>query len=169
MKRFAAGSRANSRISALRFCSQQKTQELADRAKADHDLKKAAKDLGANFLTSDFVAPDGQVPQIGSLSGQASAIFSLKQGEVSGPIVSGANGIVAKMLDKQVPTDQEFAAKKDGIRESLLDAKQNETFGLFLSSLRKDMEKSNHLKINSDEMKNLTHGQGSEGPEEGSE
>ena len=27
---------------------QQKTQELSDRAKAEHDLKKAAKDLGAD-------------------------------------------------------------------------------------------------------------------------
>jgi peptidyl-prolyl cis-trans isomerase D len=150
------------------FLLQQKTQELADRAKADHDLKKAAKDLGANFMTSDLVAPDGQVPQIGSLAGPASAIFSLKQNEVSAPIVSGANGIVAKMLDKQVPSDQEFAAKKDEIRQSLLEAKQNEMFGLFISSLRKDMEKSNRLKINQDEMKNLTRGQGP-GPGEESE
>jgi peptidyl-prolyl cis-trans isomerase D len=151
------------------FLLQQKTQELADRAKADHDLKKAAKDLGANFMTSDFVTPEGQVPQIGSLSGQASAIFSLKQDEVSGPIVSGASGIVAKMLDKQVPSDQEFAAKKDEIRQSLLDGKQNEMFGLFITSLRKDMEKSNRLKINQNEMKNLTHGQGPEAPAEESE
>ena len=33
----------------------QKTQELSDRAKADHDLKKAAKEAGAEFKTSDFV------------------------------------------------------------------------------------------------------------------
>ena len=33
----------------------QKTQELSDRAKAEHDLKKAAKELGATLKTSDFV------------------------------------------------------------------------------------------------------------------
>src|SRR5262249_23656953 len=47
----------------------QKTQELSDRAKAEHDLKKAAKELGAEYKTSDFVAPDAQVPDIGSMSG----------------------------------------------------------------------------------------------------
>ncbi|MGA7687241.1 MAG: peptidylprolyl isomerase [Terriglobales bacterium] len=146
---------------------QQKTRELADRAKADHDLKKAAKDLGANFMTSDFVGPDGQVPNIGSLAGPASAIFSLKQGEMSGPIVAGADGIVAQLLEKQPPTEQEFAAKKDEVRQSLLEAKQNEIFELFLSNLRKSMEKSNLLRVNQDEMKNLTKQQ--EGSEEGSE
>ncbi len=41
----------------------QKTQELSDRAKAEHDLKKAAKELGATLKTSDFVLPNDQVPR----------------------------------------------------------------------------------------------------------
>jgi hypothetical protein len=32
--------------------------------------------------------------------------------------------VVAQLLEKQAPTDQEFAAKKDEIRQSLLEAKQ---------------------------------------------
>ncbi len=147
---------------------QQKTQELADRAKAGHDLKKVAKELGANLMTSDFVTPDGQVPSIGSLSGPASAVFSLKEGEISGPIVSGANGMVARLLERQVPSEQEFAAKKDEIRQGLLEGKQNELFEVFIANVRKEMEKSNRLKINPDEMKNLTRQPGT-GSEEGSE
>src|SRR5205823_463964 len=50
----------------------QKTRELSDRAKASHDLKKAAKELGATVKSSDFVLPDGQVPDVGSMSGGAS-------------------------------------------------------------------------------------------------
>ena len=67
----------NERVAALLT---QKTQELADRAKAEHDLKKAAKEAGATIKTSDFVLPDGQVPDIGSMSGGASVAFSLKIG-----------------------------------------------------------------------------------------
>jgi peptidyl-prolyl cis-trans isomerase D len=144
------------------FLLQQKTQELSDRAKAEHDLKKAAKDLGATVKTSDLVAPDGQVPDIGSMAG-ASAIFSLKPGQISGPITAGGNGVVAQLLEKQAPTDQEFAEKKDGIRQSLLEGKQNDLFGLFVSNLRKDMEKSKRLKVNQEEMKNLTRQGGQEG------
>lgn len=138
------------------FLLQQKTQELSDRAKSSHDLKKAAKDLGATLKTSDLVAPDGQVPDIGSMSGAASVIFSMKPGEISGPINAGGNSAVAQLLEKQEPTDQEFASKKDQIRQSLVEAKQNEMFQLFVTNLRKDMEKSNRIKVNQEEMKNLT-------------
>ena len=145
------------------FLLQQKTQELSDRAKAAHDLKKAAKDLGATVKTSDLVPPDGQVPDIGSMT-SASAIFSLKPGDISGPITAGGNGVVAQLLEKQTPTDQEFVAKRDEIRQSLLEAKQNDLFGLFVGNLRKDMEKSHRLKVNQEEMKNLTR----QGRQEGS-
>ncbi len=144
------------------FLLQQKTQELADRAKAEHDLKKAAKELGATVKTSDMVAPDGQVPDIGAMS-NASTVFSLKPGDISGPISAGANGVVAQLLDKQMPTDQEFAAKKDQIRQSLLESKQNDLFGLFVTNLRKEMENSHRLKVNQQELKNLTR----QGAEEG--
>jgi peptidyl-prolyl cis-trans isomerase D len=146
------------------FLLQQKTQELSDRAKASHDLKKAAKELGATVKTSDLVLPDGQVPDVGSLSGAASSIFTLKPGEISGPINTGSNGVVAQLLEKQAPTDQDFAGKKVEIRQTLLDGKQNEVFSLFVSNLRKEMEKSNKLKVNQEEMKNLTR----RGAEEGS-
>jgi peptidyl-prolyl cis-trans isomerase D len=145
------------------FLLQQKTQELSDRAKAAHDLKKAAKDLGATVKTSDLVPPDGQVPDIGSMT-SASAIFLLKPGDISGPITAGGNGLVAQLLEKQIPTDQEFVAKRDEIRQSLLEAKQNDLFGLFVANLRKDMEKSHRLKVNQEEMKNLTR----QGRQEGS-
>ena len=146
------------------FLLQQKTQELSDRAKAGHDLKKAAKELGATVKTSDLVLPDGQVPDVGSLSGAASSLFTLKPGDISAPINTGTNGVVAQLLEKQAPTDQDFSAKKDQIRQTLLDSKQNELFSLFVSNLRKEMEKSNKLKVNQEELKSLTR----RGAEEGS-
>jgi len=145
------------------FLLQQKTQELSDRAKSEHDLKKVAKELGATVKTSDLILPDGQVPDVGSMTGAASVVFSLKPGDISGPISTGANGVVAQLLERQAPTDQDFAQKKDQIRQSLLETKQNDLFGLFVSNLRKEMEKSNRIKINQEEMKNLTR----RGAEEG--
>jgi peptidyl-prolyl cis-trans isomerase D len=142
---------------------QQKTQELSDRAKAEHNLKQAAKELGATMKTSDLVLPDGQVPDVGSMTGAASTIFLLQPGQISGPISAGSNGAVAQLLDKQLPTEQEFAEKKDQIRQSLLQAKQDELFALFVSNLRTQMEKSNRIKINQEELKNLTRQPSEEG------
>jgi len=135
----------------------QKTQELSDRAKAAHDLKKAAKELGAQIKTSDFVLPDGQVPEIGSMGGEVSVAFTMKPGDISGPIRSGTNGAVISVLEVQSPTDADFAAKRDQIREQLLQGKQQELFGLFVNNLRDQMEKSGKIKINQDELKTLTH------------
>jgi peptidyl-prolyl cis-trans isomerase D len=134
----------------------QKTQELADRAKADHDLKKAAKELGAEYKTSDFVLPDGQVPDIGSMAGGVSVAFTLKAGDISGPINTENAGTVLTVVDRQVPTDQDYAAKKDQIRDSLLQQKQTEVFMLFLGSLRDSMQKAGKIKINEKELANLT-------------
>jgi peptidyl-prolyl cis-trans isomerase D len=138
----------------------QKTQELSDRAKSEHDLKRGAKELGATLKTSDFVLPDGQVPDVGSMTGQAAVAFTLKLGEISGPITSANNGVVLSVLEKQEPTEQDFAAKKDQIRDGLLRNKQQDLFGLFLSSLRQRMEKSGEIRINEKEMQNLTRGGG---------
>src|SRR6201987_5207975 len=107
----------------------QKAQELSDRAKASHDLKKAAKELGATMKTSDLVPPDGQVPDVGSMSGQAAVAFTIKPGEISGPISSGTDAAVLQILENQQPTDADYAAKRDQIRDSLLQGKQQERFG----------------------------------------
>lgn len=134
----------------------QKTQELSDRAKAEHDLKKAAKELGATLKTSDLVAPDGQVPDIGSMTGQAAVAFNMKAGDISSPINSGANGVVISIVDVQAPSDADYAAKRDQIRDTLLQGKQQELFSLFVTNLRDQMEKAGKIKINQDEMKTLT-------------
>jgi hypothetical protein len=56
----------------------------------------------------------------------------------------------------QAPADADYAAKRDQIREALLQGKQQEIFGLFVTSLRDQMEKSGKIKINKDELKALT-------------
>jgi peptidyl-prolyl cis-trans isomerase D len=106
--------------------------------------------------TSDFVLPDGQVPDVGSMTGQASVAFSMKPGEISGPIISGANGVVLDVVENQKPDEAEYAAKRDQIRDQLLQAKQQEIFQLFVSNLRDQMEKSGKVKINQEEMKALS-------------
>ncbi len=141
----------------------QKTQELSDRAKTEHDLTKAAKELGATVKTSDFVLPDGQVPEVGSMSGEASVAFSMKPGDISGPIDSAGNGVVISLLEVQAPTDEDFSAKRDQIREQLLQNQQQELFGLFVNNVREQMEKSGKIKINQEELKALTHPQNESG------
>ena len=150
----------NERSSALLT---QKIQELSDRAKAAHDLKRAAKELGATVKTSDFVLPDGQVPEVGSMSGQAAVAFTMKPGEISGPINSGTDAVVLAVLENQQPTDADYSAKRDQIRDQLLLGKQAERFALFVSSLVDEMTRSGKIKRNEQEIKLLGRNGGEQG------
>ena len=90
------------------------------------------------------------------MSGGASVAFSLKITEISGPITNGNTGVVLSVTEKQEPTPQDFEAKKDQVRDSLIQSKQQEMFGLFVTNLRTQMEKSGKIQINAEEMKGLT-------------
>ncbi len=135
-----------------------KVQELADRAHAGHDLGKAAKEAGATFKTSDLVSRTQQVPDIGSMSGPAAAAFTMKQGEISGPLNLGASQAVLQIVDRQEPsaTDAEFAKQRDQLRERLASQKRQEVLSLFINDLGTRLEKEGKVKINKTEMDNLT-------------
>jgi peptidyl-prolyl cis-trans isomerase D len=109
--------------------------KLADRAKVLNDLSKAAAEMKLPVKTSDFVARDAQVPDLGSMSGPASVLFSLPKGGISGPINEGPNGSVAQVVDKQEPTPEDVAKNLAATREKLLEQQRQEAFGLFAASM----------------------------------
>lgn len=134
---------------------QKHTQELSDRARAAHDLKKAAQEAGAVVKTSELVTRTSQVPDVGAMSGQAAAAFDMKLGEISGPINTGRNGIVFTLLDRQEPSSDQLAASKDHIRETLLQKKREEVLENFADHLRAEMEKNGKIRYNKEERDRL--------------
>jgi peptidyl-prolyl cis-trans isomerase D len=140
---------------------QQKVAELAEKAHASHNLREAAKAVGATVKTSDLIAPDGQVPDIGQVSSAAPQVFDLKPGDISQPINLGQKGAVVALLEKQAPTDAEFESIKDQLKESLLERKRSEAEEIFVSSLRDQMEKKNRIFIDKKKVEALG-GQGAE-------
>ncbi len=134
----------------------QKTQELSDRAKAGHDLNKAAKEMGAAVKTSDLVDSNAQVPELGPMSGSAAVAFSMKPGEISGPLQGGPNGVVLNVLEVQKPSPEEVKQNWDKAKETLLDQKRSEFEGLYVQGLRDRLEKDGKIKINKAEMEHLS-------------
>jgi peptidyl-prolyl cis-trans isomerase D len=134
----------------------QKTQELSDRARAEHDLKKAAKELGATVKTSELVSLESQVPDLGAMNGPAAVAFDMKQGEISGPLNTGRAGVVLTVLEKQEPAESAAAASQERIRETLLERKRNSYIEVFAANLRQQMEKEGKIRVNTQELKRLT-------------
>ena len=141
----------------------QRTQELSDRAHAEHDLKKAAKDLGATVRTSDLVNGMAQVPDVGAMSGPANVAFGMEIGQISGPLQGGAtSGIVLEIVEKQQPTPEEAKVAWDRAKETLLDQKRQTLEGLYVQNLRDKLEKEGKIKINKKEMERMSRlGEGS--------
>lgn len=110
-------------------------QKLDTRAKQLGDLRKAAAEMNVPVKTSDAVGRDGQVQDIGSLSGPASAIFDLQKGGISGPITGGPNGAVAQLLDRQQPAATEIAQNLGATRDKLIDQQRAEAFNVFAGTL----------------------------------
>jgi peptidyl-prolyl cis-trans isomerase D len=125
-----------------------KTAELADRAHAENDLAKVAKELGATIKTSDLVGRDAQVPEIGALATAAPQLFDLNPGQISSAISTGHSGVVAKIIDKQQPTSDEAAKHFDSTREALLDQRREEMFSVFVSNLEQTYQKQGRIRTN---------------------
>jgi peptidyl-prolyl cis-trans isomerase D len=126
----------------------QKTRDLADKAKATNDLAKAAKEAGATLKTSDLVGPSGQVPDLGQVSQVAPQLFDMKPGDLSGPINAGRTGVVAKLVDKQEPTADEIAKNFDQLRDQLLEQRRSEAFNVFLTQVMDDYKKNKRIQLN---------------------
>ncbi len=127
--------------------AEQKTQELANKAKSLNDLAKAAKEVGATVKTSDLVGETGQVPDFGEVGQVAPQLFDLKPGDISGPINAGRTGVVVKILDKQEPTAAEIAKNLDQTKDQILNQRRGEAFSVFLSNLMEDYKKHNRIQI----------------------
>jgi len=126
----------------------QKTQELSDRAHAQHDIKKAAKELGADLKSSDWLGQTSQAPELGNMQGPAAVAFSMKAGEISGPLMAGPNGVVLSVTERQEPAASDLAKSEDQIHETLLRTKQQEMFQLYLTGVSQRLQKEGKIKRN---------------------
>jgi len=125
----------------------QKTRELAEKAKSLNDLAKAAREMGAAVKTSDLVGLAGQVPDLGQVAQEAPQLFDLKPGELSGPINAGRTGVVAKLVDRQEPTADEIAQNFDQTRDQILNQRRAQAFDVFLSTILEDYKKHNRIRM----------------------
>jgi len=116
--------------------------KLSARAKALGDLKKAAAEMKLTVKTSDLVGRDGQVPDLGAMSGSASVAFSLPKGGISGAIDEGPNGGVLQVTNKQEPSADDIAKNLPASKEKLLNEKRDEVFTVFAGTLLERYQKA---------------------------
>ncbi len=121
--------------------------KLDDRAKVLGDLHKAAAEMNIPVKTSDLVGKDGQVPDVGAMTGPASTAFSLAKGAISGPLNTGQSGIVLQVDDKQEPSPEDIAKNFEPTKEQMLGERQEEVFRVYLGNLTQKFEKAGAVRM----------------------
>ena len=111
--------------------------KLATRAQQLHDLRKAAAEQNVPVKTSNLVGRDANVPDVGPLSGPASAAFDLPKGGITGGLstTNGTAGTVLQVLDKEEPSAEDIAKTYGTRRTELIDRKRAEVFGVYMGTL----------------------------------
>ena len=103
-------------------------------ASAKGNFEAAVKAAGGTMKTTDFVARNAPLPEIGVNQAVDDAAFSLKQGETSQPISTDSAVVVVHLKEKQdLPTAQ---ADKTSLREELRQQKQQEFFAAYMAKAR---------------------------------
>jgi len=120
--------------------------KLDDRAKVLNDLRKAAAEMKIPVKTSDLVGKEGQVPDLGAMSGAGAVAFTLPKNAISAPINLGRIGVVLTVIDKQEPTAEEIAKNFTKTREQLLGVQHDEIFRVYLGTLAQNYEKSGAIR-----------------------
>jgi peptidyl-prolyl cis-trans isomerase D len=126
-----------------------KLNKLDQLARQLGDLQKAAAQMNVPVKSSDLVAKDGQVPDIGSMAGPADVAFNLPKGGISGPITlnNGETGVVLTVTDKQEPSADDIAKNFEATKEDMLDQRREEVFRIYLGTLQQKFEKAGAIRM----------------------
>jgi peptidyl-prolyl cis-trans isomerase D len=123
-----------------RDLSTQKAAELAAKLKAAPDFEKAAKAAGFEAKTTELIARDAPIPDLGAAPAVEDAAFKLPVGAVSTAIATDNGTAVVKVLDKKEVTADEWSTAKDRFREEQLAEKRNRFFSAYMVKAKQKMK-----------------------------
>jgi peptidyl-prolyl cis-trans isomerase D len=120
--------------------SRQKAAEIAAKLKAASDFDKAAKAAGLDPKTTELIARDSPIPDVGTAPAVEEAAFKLPAGSVSDPITTDNGTAIVKVLEKKEVTPEEWTSNKDRFREELLTERRNRFFSAYMAKAKQKMK-----------------------------
>jgi peptidyl-prolyl cis-trans isomerase D len=118
----------------------QKASAAAATLKKAADWAKAAKAAGVEVKTTELLARESPLPEIG-VSQQVDAVaFALPQGGVSDPIPTDNAVVIVKVVERKEPTPAEMAAARDQLREEMLNDRRGRFFSAYMQKAKLKMK-----------------------------
>ena len=129
----------------------QKATATAATLKAAADWTKAAKAAGVEVKTTELVARESPLPEIGVSAPVDAAAFALAAGAVSDPIVTDSAVVVVKVVERKQPTPAEIAAGRDGMRQEMLNDRRGRFFSAYMQKAKGKMK----IEVNRENMQKV--------------
>ena len=123
-----------------RDLSKQKAADIAAKLKTAADFEKAAKAAGVEAKTTDLIAQDAPIPDLGVAPAVDEAAFKLAVGAVSDPIATENGTAVIKVLEKKSVTPEEWTSAKDRFRDELLADRRNRFFSAYMVKAKQKLK-----------------------------
>jgi peptidyl-prolyl cis-trans isomerase D len=123
-----------------RDLARQKAAEVAAKLKGAPDFDKSAKAAGVEAKTTESIARDAPIPDLGNAPTVVEAAFKLNAGAVSDPIPTENGAAVVKVVEKQETTPSDYAQAKDKFRDEVLAERRNRFFGAYMMKAKQRMK-----------------------------
>jgi peptidyl-prolyl cis-trans isomerase D len=120
--------------------AKQKAAALAVKLKTAPDFEKAAKAAGVEVKTTDLLARDSPVPDLGAATEVLDAAFKMPEGGVSDPIATDTGAAIIKVVEKHESTPQDVTANKESFREDMLSDLRNRFFSAYMQKAKQKMK-----------------------------
>jgi peptidyl-prolyl cis-trans isomerase D len=134
-----------------RDMARQKAETVAAKVKGAADFDKAVKAAGFEARTTELIARDAPIPELGAAPAVTEVAFALPQGGVSDAIAIDAGAAVVKVVEKQEVGATEIAANRDQFRQELLSDRRNRFFSAYMVKAKQKMK----IQVNRDAMKRV--------------
>ena len=135
--------------------AKQKADELYKRVQGGETLAAAAKALGFEVVTSDFLS---QNDSLGGLTPvhKLAAAFNLPLGQTAPPVSQATNWLICRAVERQEPNPSDLAKQRADIERQLVFSKQQMAFDAFQESLKQRLSREGKLRINEQVVRRLS-------------
>jgi peptidyl-prolyl cis-trans isomerase D len=123
-----------------RELSTQQAAETAVKLRGAADFEKAAKAAGVEAKSTDLIAHDAALPDLGVAPAVMDAAFALPEGGVTDPIATDNGTAVVKVVEKKEVTPAEWIEAKDRFREEVLSERRNRFFSAYMVKAKQRMK-----------------------------
>ena len=123
-----------------RDLAKQKADEVAGKLRGVSDFDKAAKAAGVEPKTTELIARDAPLPDLGNAPAVEDAAFKLSVGGVSDAIPTDNGAAIVKLLEKQETSASDYAQAKDKFRDEVLADRRGRFFGAYMAKAKQRMK-----------------------------